>query len=110
MRIVVLAVGVTATLVAGVSAGGRGSAPKLEEARAAAVRALALVQASVTSFERQRPCSSCHHQALAIEALRVAREHGVPFDEAAARRSIERNFRGLGNLDKAVADANKIIK
>lgn len=107
MRIV-LAVGVTAALVAGVSAGGRGAAPAPDELRAAAARALVLVQASVASFERQRPCSSCHHQALSIEALRVARERGVAFDEAAARRSIERNFRGLANLDKAVTAAAQI--
>jgi ankyrin repeat protein len=106
MRIV-LAVGVTAALVAGVSAGGRGAAPP-DEARAAAGRALALVQSSVASFERQRPCSSCHHQALSIDALRVARERGVAFDEEAARRSIERNFRGLANLDKAVTAAAQI--
>lgn len=105
MRIV-LAVGVTAALVAGVSAGER--VPPPDDVRAAAGRALALVQASVTSFERQRPCSSCHHQALAIDALRVARERGVPFDEAAARRSIDRNFRGLANLDKAVTAAAQI--
>jgi ankyrin repeat protein len=107
MRIV-LAVAVVASVVAGVSAGGRGATPAPDEARAAAGRALALVQASVASFERQRPCSSCHHQALAIDALRVARERGVAFDEEAARRSIERNFRGLGNLDKAVTAAAQI--
>jgi ankyrin repeat protein len=107
MRIV-LVVGVMAAVVAGVSAGGRVPAAAPDEVRAAAGRALALVQASVTSFERQRPCSSCHHQALAIEALRVARERGVPFDEAAARRSIDRNFRGFANLDKAVTAAAQI--
>ena len=107
MRIV-LAVGVMAVLVAGVSAGERATAPAPDELRAAAARALALAQASVTSFERQRPCSSCHHQSLSIETLRVARERGVAFDEDAAGRSIARNFRGLANLDKAVTAAAQI--
>lgn len=105
---IVLAVAVVASLVAGVSAGGARTTPAPDDLRKAAGRALALAQASVASFERQRPCSSCHHQALSIEALRVARERGVPFDEAAARRSIERNFRGLANLDKAVTAAAQI--
>jgi ankyrin repeat protein len=104
----VLAVGALASVVAVTVAGARETAPAPAEAREAAGRALALVQTSVTSFERQRPCSSCHHQALSLEALRVARERGVPFDEAAARRSVDRNFRGLSNLDKAVTAAAQI--
>ena len=104
----VLVVGVVASLVAGAVAGARDLAPAPAEARAAAGRALALVESSVASFERQRPCSSCHHQGLALETLRVARERGVPFDEDAARRSVERNFRGLSNLDKAITAAAQI--
>jgi ankyrin repeat protein len=105
---VLFAVGTLASVVAVASAGARGTAPAPADARHAAGRALALVQTSVTSFEQQRPCSSCHHQALSLEALRVARERGVPFDEDAARRSIDRNFRGLANMDKAVTAAAQI--
>jgi ankyrin repeat protein len=105
---VLFAVGTLASVVAVASAGARGTAPAPADARDAAGRALALVQTSVTSFEQQRPCSSCHHQALSLEALRVARERGVPFDEDAARRSIDRNFRGLANMDKAVTAAAQI--
>lgn len=101
-----LVVGALATVVAGAVAGAGEAAP--DDAREAAGRALALVQSSVTSFERQRSCSSCHHQALSLEALRVARERGVPFDEDAARRSVDRNFRGLSNLDKAITAAAQI--
>jgi ankyrin repeat protein len=101
-------VGALAGVVAVGVAGAHEAAPAPGDARASAARALALVQASVTSFERQRPCSSCHHQALSLEALRLARERGVAFDEEAARRSVDRNFRGLSNLDKAVTAAAQI--
>jgi ankyrin repeat protein len=103
-----LVVSALACVVAAGVAGAGEAAPTPDAVRASAGRALALVQSSVASFERQRSCSSCHHQALSIEALRVARGRGVPFDEDAARRSIARNFRGLGNLDKAIAAAAQI--
>ena len=78
------------------------------EARAAATRALELVQPSVATFDRARQCSSCHHHGLTLATLRVARERGVAFDEPAARASIDRNFRGMANLDKAVQAAAQI--
>ena len=78
------------------------------DARAAAGRALALVQASVTTFEKTRTCVSCHHQALSLAGLRMARERGVSFDEAAARGPAERYARGLANLDRAVQAAGQI--
>jgi ankyrin repeat protein len=104
----VLVVGALAGVVAVGVAGAREASPSPDEVRDSAGRALALVQASVSSFERQRSCSSCHHQALSLEALRVARERGVSFDEETARRSVDRNFRGLSNLDKAVTAAAQI--
>jgi ankyrin repeat protein len=78
------------------------------DARSAAGRALALVQASVITFEKARPCVSCHHQALSLAGLRMARERGVSFDEAVARGPAERYARGLANLDRAVQAAGQI--
>lgn len=78
------------------------------DARQRAGKALSLAQASVVAFERARPCSSCHHHGLALAALRMARERGIAIDESAARASIERNFRGMANLDKAVQAAAQI--
>jgi len=107
MRTVVLLSVMSAAFTLAVSA--REPAPATgAAASAAAARALGLVQSSVASFDRQRQCSSCHHHGLTLAALRVARERGVAFDEASARASIERNFRGLANLDKAVQAAAQI--
>jgi ankyrin repeat protein len=107
MRNAVVVVLVVASL--GLVLSAREAAPVAEkDARAAAARALALVQTSVASFDRQRQCASCHHHGLTLAALRVARERGVAFDEAAARASIDRGFRGLANLDNAVQAAEQI--
>ncbi len=107
MRHVVILAIVTGVLGLGVSA--REATPVApDHARASAARGLALVQASVATFDRARQCSSCHHHGLTLAALRLARERGVAFDEAAARASIERNFRGMANLDNAVQAAAQI--
>jgi len=51
--------------------------------RSSAEAGLALLQASQKSWNQS--CSSCHQQLLPALAFRAARQHGVKFDEAAAR-------------------------
>ena len=41
------------------------------EARAAATRAIALLQQSMTTWESKRSCASCHHQHLPVSLLRT---------------------------------------
>ena len=46
------------------------------DARAAATKAIALLQQSMTTWESKRSCSSCHHQHLPLTLLRTARQRG----------------------------------
>ncbi len=79
-----------------------------EETRAAAARAVALVQRSVAVWDSKQTCNSCHHQALPVSMLETAARHDVPFDEAAAAAMLQKIARPLGNVDTAVQAANQI--
>ena len=46
-------------------------------------------------------CASCHHQYQPALAYRVARDHGVPLDEAIARADATKAF-NFSDIDKAV--------
>jgi len=72
------------------------------EVRQAAARSVALLQKVGAEWKAQ--CISCHHQALPAMALAVARQHGVPVDEQAARRAAG-PFAFFGALDIAVQGA-----
>jgi ankyrin repeat protein len=72
------------------------------DARAAATRAIVLLQQSVTTWESKRSCASCHHQHLPLALLRTARQRGVPFDVEAATRTATRLADPAANLDFAV--------
>jgi ankyrin repeat protein len=78
------------------------SPAEADTTRAAASRAIGLLQQSMTTWDTKRQCASCHHQHLPIALLRTAREHGVPFDVAAAQASIARVAAPAANLDFAV--------
>jgi ankyrin repeat protein len=56
-----------------------------DQIRKAAAKAIGVLQRSGQTFSKAQGCFSCHHGGLPIMALRAAREHGVPVDEAAAR-------------------------
>src|SRR5438552_18425991 len=66
--------------------------------RSAAEKALALIQTSQKNWygKYQQSCSSCHHQMLPALAYRAAREHGLKFDEAAARTDAIHGSRLVG--------------
>ena len=53
--------------------------------RAAAARSVALLQKGSAGFYKTQDCISCHHSGLPSQALEVARERGVPVDEADRR-------------------------
>ena len=70
--------------------------------RDAATRAIALLQSSQKEWNTKQSCESCHHQILPAIAFRVAREHGLPIDEDAARTTAARAFTPFASLDRAV--------
>lgn len=72
------------------------------DARAAAAKAIALLQQSVTTWESKRACASCHHQHLPLALLRTARQRGVVFDTQAAAQTAKRAAASAANLDFAV--------
>ena len=72
------------------------------DARAAATKAIALLQQSVTTWESKRSCASCHHQHLPLALLRTARQRGVEFDVKAAAQTASRLAAPAANLDFAV--------
>ncbi len=45
--------------------------------RAAASKALALIRSSADTYQQQRQCFSCHHQALSAMAGKIAWQHGL---------------------------------
>jgi ankyrin repeat protein len=74
-------------------------------ARSAVERALPLLQRSAAEFVSKRSCFSCHHNALPILVLHMARERGLTIDPAALSAVEERTFddlRARNALDQAV--------
>ncbi len=66
--------------VAPTLAAGTGEPPE-EGLRRGVERALPLLARGAAGYARQRPCFSCHHQALPVLALTTAREHGFRVDD-----------------------------
>jgi cytochrome c553 len=73
---------------------------RLLEAAARAVAAIQKAQAPWYTADKQ-VCASCHHQYQPALALRVARDHGVPLDEAIARADSTKAF-NFSDIDRAV--------
>jgi ankyrin repeat protein len=96
------------SLVAATPAGAQIEPPAPTEIRAAARKAVALLQHSVAVWDRKQTCFSCHHQGLAITTFRQALDRGVPIDARAARASSDRAFRALASLDLAVQAVQQI--
>jgi hypothetical protein len=57
--------------------------------RAAAQKAIALLQASAPQFVRVSGCVSCHHQNLPAMAMKLAGERGIPFDAKLADEQVK---------------------
>jgi ankyrin repeat protein len=76
--------------------------------RDAAAKAAALIQSTQKDWFTKQSCNSCHQQLLPAIAFEAAREHGIPFDQDAARAHATRAFAFLSGLDKAV-EYNEVI-
>ncbi len=82
-----------------------------DQIRRAASRSVALLQEGSTGFYKAQDCFSCHHTGLPAQALKLARERGIPVDEAAARASLVKalsHVHDLSSIDRMV-QANAII-
>jgi ankyrin repeat protein len=82
-----------------------------DQVRSAASRAIAVVQDGSTGFYKVTDCFSCHDHGLPMLAYQMARQRGIPFDEAAASHVAARGLLASPNLtsiDHAVQD-NTII-
>jgi ankyrin repeat protein len=74
-------------------------------ARAAAVRALPMLQQSVRTFVENRSCVSCHHNSVAVMALRMAQRQHLAVDVAVLDAVETKTFRQLRSataVDNAV--------
>ena len=73
-----------------------------DRARDAAAKALAAIGRAQTPWytTNKQVCASCHHQYQPALAYRVARDHGVPFDESIARADATKAF-DFSDIDRA---------
>ena len=73
------------------------------DVRDAAARAVAAIQKAQAPWytTNKQVCASCHHQYQPALAFRVARDHGVPLDEAIARADAIKAFT-FADIDEAV--------
>jgi ankyrin repeat protein len=71
--------------------------------RDAAARALVAVQKAQESWytTNKQVCASCHHQYQPALAYRIARDHGVPFNESITRTDAAKAF-NFSDIDRAV--------
>ena len=79
------------------------------ETRSAVTRALPMLQRSAATFVAERSCVSCHHNALTILTLRLARRRGFDVDAKTLEEVEARTFRELRSanaLDDTVQAAN----
>lgn len=84
-------------------------ASEVARTKAAAERAIALLQKSSAQFSRVSGCASCHHQSLPQMALGVARAHDISVDEAAARHQVDATIAVLkGVHEQALANRDRI--
>ena len=74
-----------------------------DRARDAAAKALAAIGRAQAPWytTNKQVCASCHHQYQPALAYRVARDHGVPFDESIARADATKAF-DFSDIDRAV--------
>jgi ankyrin repeat protein len=81
------------------------SAQEADPARVhdAAARALVAIQKAQEPWyaTNKQVCASCHHQYQPALAYRVARDHGVPFDESITRADAAKAF-NYSDIDRAI--------
>jgi squalene cyclase len=73
-----------------------GGSPSPEEIRSAVERSLPLIARSAKEYTRHRDCFSCHHQAVPVVALSLARERGFSVDGSLLRAQMEHTEADLG--------------
>lgn len=66
-----------------------GDEPTPDSIRSAAGRALAPIEASTKEYLHHRDCFSCHHQAVPLRALTLARTRGYAIDAANLREQLD---------------------
>jgi len=74
--------------------------------RKAIDRALPPLQRSAATFVKERACFSCHHNALAIMTMRMARDRGVRIDDAVLAAVEEKTWKSGGTLDDVLQARN----
>jgi ankyrin repeat protein len=75
--------------------------------RSAASRAVSVVQRGSTGFYKFMDCFSCHNHGLPMSMLHMARERGIPVDEAAASQVAAKGLLAspdFSSIDRAVQD------
>lgn len=77
-----------------------------QNVRKAIDRALPPLQRSAAVFVKERACFSCHHNALAIMTLRMAKARGVRIDDAVLAAVEDKTWRSGGTLDDVVQARN----
>lgn len=77
-----------------------------EEVRKALAKALPPLQRSAATFVEKRACFSCHHNALPVMMLRMARERGVGIDNAVLNAVEQKTFKSGGSLEDVVQARN----
>jgi N-acyl-D-amino-acid deacylase len=82
-------------------------APQVE-IRAAASRAITLIQASQNEWDDGWACASCHHQYLPAIAFAAARQVAIPVNEKVAQADADMAFKELGNVDAAIQGSRSI--
>jgi hypothetical protein len=72
--------------------------------KSAIARSLPLLEKGAAGHVAQRTCFSCHHQALPVLALGVARERGFEIDEAAFRKQLTFTHQVLADWARRTPD------
>ena len=72
--------------------------------RSAVERALPLLQKSLVVYAEKRDCFSCHHQAVSLVALEIARSRGLAIDEDAFQGAVALT---LADLESALEPYRK---
>jgi hypothetical protein len=75
--------------------------PTAAEARSAAEKALELIARSAGEYTKHRDCFSCHHQAMPVVALSLAKARGYAVDEATIRAQLEQTEADLAGASES---------
>ena len=78
----------------------RSNGPSASEIKTAAEKAIPLLEKASAGYIEQRECFSCHHQAVPVFALEIARRKGLKIDEKNFRAQVEHTHKDLnGSLE-----------